>query len=91
MQKAATPTYIATAETVNLINRDPNILAKASEELNKRYNQVGYQEIRSNYLNKAVEAAGDEGEANVRSKIQESITTTQDTRRKYLDSLGGTN
>ena len=37
MQKAATPTYIATAETVNLIIRDPNILTKAAEELNKRY------------------------------------------------------
>lgn len=89
MQKAATPTYIATAETVNLINRDPNILAKASEELNKRYNQVGYQEIRSNYLNKAVEESGDEGNTNVKSKMEESITNTQDTRRKYLDSLSG--
>ena len=92
MQKAATPTYIATAETINLMAKDPNILARASEELNKRYNQLGgYDNIRGKYLNKAVEAAGDEGEANVRSKIQESITTTQDTRRKYLDSLGGAN
>ena len=89
MQKASTPTYVATAETVNLINRDPNILAKASEELNKRYNQVGYQEIRSNYLNRAVENAGEEGEGNVKTKMEESITTTQDTRRKYLESMGG--
>ena len=47
MQKAATPTYIATAETINLMAKDPNILARASEELNKRYNQLGgYDNIR---------------------------------------------
>jgi len=90
MQKAATPTYIATSETRELINKDPNILTKAAEELKKRYNQIGY-DIRTNYINRAVEAAGDEGEANVKTKIQESITTTVDTRRKYLESVGGAN
>ena len=87
MQKAATPTYIATAETINLINKDPNILAKASSELNKRYNDIGYQDIRNNYLNRAAESAGEEGENNLKSQMEESIQNTQDTRKKYLDSL----
>ncbi len=91
IQKAATPTYVVSHDTLELIKKDPNILARASDELNKRYNQVGYKEIRENYLNRAVEAAGDEGEANVKTKIQESITTTQDTRKKYLESVGGAN
>ena len=89
MQKAATPTYVATSETINLIAKDPNILSKASDELNKRYNQIGNREIRENYINRAVEASGEEGESNVKTKMEESITTTQDSRRKYLESLGG--
>ena len=90
MQKAATPTYITTPETRELINNDPNILKKAKDELRNRYESVGYN-LRINYINRAVEASGDEGEANVKTKIQESITTTMDTRRKYLESVGGAN
>ena len=90
MQKAATPTYIASAETINLINKDPNILAKAAQELNKRYNDIGYQDVRNNYINKAIEASGEETGDNIKSKMDESITVTQDTRRKYLESLSGT-
>ena len=91
MQKAATPTYVVSSETLGLMQKDPNILARAAEELKNRYNQIGYDTIRNNYLNKAVNDAGDEGEANVKTKMQESITTTVDTRRKYLESVGGAN
>ena len=89
IQKAATPTYIASAETINLINKDPNILAKAANALKERYNNIGYQDIRNNYINRAIEASGEEGESNVKSKMDESISTTQDSRRNYLNSLSG--
>lgn len=86
MQQAATPTYVISQETAALMNRDPNILAKAKEELISRYNAIGSTEIRNNYINRAIENTNN-AEDNYKAKIQESLTKTQDSRRKYLDSL----
>ena len=81
------PTYVVTGETLDLIRKNPNILDKAKSELASRYNTLNYSEIRENYLNRAIQSSGEEGESNLKSKLEESITVTQDTRRKYLDSL----
>ena len=89
MQKASTPTYVVTGETLELIKRDPNILERAASELASRYNKMNYEDVRNNYLNRSVQNAGDEGETNLKTKMEESIVTTQDTRKKYLDSLSG--
>ena len=44
LQDAATPTYIPSNEVIGVINRDPNIIQKAKEELKKQ------QDERTRYL-----------------------------------------
>jgi hypothetical protein len=89
MQQAATTTYIANAETLELINKDPNIVEKARTELTNRYNKMDYRNIRNNYLNKEVEAAGEDAKANLETEMEESITNTKENRKKYLDAISG--
>ena len=89
MQKAATPTYVVSSETAALMNKDPNILDKAMKELKSRYENIGSTEIRNNYINRAIDNAGDEGETNLKTNMEESITKSQENRKKYLDSLSG--
>lgn len=89
MQQAATPTYVVTSETAALLNSDPNILEKAKTALIERYKNIGSSDIRNNYINSAVEAAGEEGETNLQTQMEESITNSQENRKKYLDSLSG--
>ena len=88
MQKAATPTYVVSSETAALMNKDPNILDKAMKELKSRYENIGSTEIRNNYINRAIDNAGEEGETNLKT-MEESITKSQENRKKYLDSLSG--
>ena len=89
MQKAATPTYVVSSETAALMNKDPNILDKAMKELKSRYENIGSTEIRNNYINRAIDNAGEEGETNLKTNMEESITKSQENRKKYLDSLSG--
>ena len=89
MQEAATPTYVASAETATLINRDPNIVERAKEALIERYRNVDSTDIRNNYLNKEVEKAGEDGDLRQQTQMQESIQNSQDARKEYLDSLSG--
>lgn len=88
MQKAATPTYVVNDDTKALINKDPNILAKASDALKERYRNINNEEVRGQ-INKTVNAV-DTPDENVQQGMQESIQKTQSTRQKYLDSLSGT-
>ena len=88
MQKAATPTYVVTAETAALMNSDPNILNKAKEALRERYRSIDGTSIRNQYINKAIDAV--EGhEEKLQEKMQTSIENSQSSRQKYLDSLSG--
>lgn len=89
MQKASTPTYVVTAETATLIDREPNILDKAKDALRARYRSIDSTNIRNEYINKAIESE-ETPEENLKQKMQESIESTQETRQKYLDSLSGT-
>lgn len=71
------------------MNKDPNILDKAMKELKSRYENIGSTEIRNNYINRAIDNAGEEGETNLKTNMEESITKSQENRKKYLDSLSG--
>ncbi len=88
LQEAATPTYVVSAETATLLNKDPNILAKAITALKNRYSSIGSTDIRKNNINKAIEDEETPNE-NLNKKMQESITNSQDSRKSYLDSLSG--
>ncbi|MBR3003323.1 MAG: hypothetical protein IKF38_07230 [Clostridia bacterium] len=90
MQKAATPTYVVTPETAALMNKDPNILEKAITGLKERYRNLDSSNIRSEYIQKAINEQEEETvKQNLESKMEESIEKTQETRQKYLDSLSG--
>ncbi|MBR0350877.1 MAG: hypothetical protein IJH76_03550 [Clostridia bacterium] len=87
MQQAATPTYVVSSETASLMNKDPNILKKAIDELINRYNSIGSTDIRNNYINRAVEASQNADEK-YKTNMEDSIKNTQNARKQYLNSLG---
>lgn len=87
IQDAATPTYVPTGEVMELINSDPNIIQKAKNELVQRYN-TNQNRIRGN-INSVISNSGEDGEENLKTKVEESVTNSKENRKKYLDSLGG--
>lgn len=88
IQSAAIPTYVPTGEVMQLINDDPNIIQKAKNALISRYN-VNQGTVRNNVINPSINSNGEEGEENLKSKVEESVTNTKESRLEYLDSLGG--
>ncbi len=87
MQDAATPTYVPTGEVMELINSDPNIVQKAKNELVQRY--MSSQDKVRGTINSTINSSGEEGQENLKTKIEESVTNSKDNRKKYLDSLSG--
>lgn len=83
MQEAAIPNYPANSEVMQEIKANPNIVSQAKEELVNRYNV----ELRNEYINSQVNAAGNEGKSNLQTKMDESATNSKSTRKEYLDSL----
>ena len=88
IQNAATPTYVPTGEVMQLINDDPNIVQKAKNELISRYNK-NQGTVRNNTINPLINSNGTDGEENMKTKVQESITNSKENRKSYLESLGG--
>lgn len=87
MQEAATPTYVPSGEVINAIRNNPNIIQTAKDALVSRYSQNA--SVRNDYINPAISTSGAEGEENVKTKVQESVTATKTERQEYLDSLSG--
>mgnify|MGYP001862737498 FL=1 len=88
MQEAATPTYPIKREVLQLVQGNPNIVEEAKNALYARYNDSQVTQ-RTDVINKELENAGEEGETNLQTKIEESITNSKTTRKQYLDSLAG--
>ena len=84
MQQAIIPTYPINAETIKLIEEDPNITELAKKGLGNRYSVT----LRNDYINEELRKP-ENTEANVTNKMNESITKTQEDRQKYLESLSG--
>mgnify|MGYP000637629427 CR=1 FL=1 len=87
VQDAATPTYVPTGDVMQLINSDPNIIQKAKNALVQRY--MANQESVRTPINSAINGSGEDGQENLKTKVEESITNSKENRTKYLDSLGG--
>lgn len=81
-QTAAIPNYTASQEVAKLLETDPNILSDAKTALKNRYSS--YSSFRSD-IDGSITNPGDS--TSVVSGIEESITSTQETRQQYLDSL----
>ncbi len=89
MQIAATPTYPANASTLELLQKDPNILEKAMNNLASRYDSTNGVNLRNNYINGVIESQTDQAQSNLETNMQESITNSKNSRKEYLDSLAG--
>ena len=89
MQEASEPTYVVSDEVAKLIEADPNIVTKAMAELSARYNanNGALKERRSQNINSALSNYGKD--ENLPEQMQESITSTKESRQQYLQSLGG--
>ena len=85
-QEAATPTYIASREVTSLMDADPNITEEAREGLRARYTN-NLQGVRNEHINNAINKYGSDD--NVPSGMEESITSTQESRQEYLQGLAG--
>lgn len=88
LQEASTPTYVVNDSVAKLMDTDPNIVEKAKAELINRYNNGSLKDLRNQYINNAVSNYGKD--ENVTTKMNESITSTQESRKQYLQSLTGT-
>ncbi|MBQ2938362.1 MAG: hypothetical protein IJE05_05775 [Clostridia bacterium] len=86
-QNAATPTYVPSREVALLIQSDPNIIETARNELIARYNNNA--STRNDVLNPSINSNGEDGDENLKTKVEESITDSKENRKEYLDSLGG--
>ena len=87
LQQASSPTYVVNNEVANLMDTDPNIVDKAKNALSARYNSNNLKSMREQFINSSLSQNGDnEG---YKTKMEESITSTQETRQKYLQSLTG--
>ncbi len=87
MQEAATPTYPASGETTALLQRDPNILEKAMNEIRNRYNNTNAADLRNNYINSLIDSQAEQGQSKIESNMSQSITNSKNSRKEYLDSL----
>ncbi len=88
MQNAAIPTYVPTREVMQLINDNPNMVERAKNDLIRRYNEHSAV-VRSEVINPIINNNGTEGEDNLKTKVDESSANSRDTRKEYLQSLGG--
>ena len=87
IQNAATPTYVPTGEVMQLIQSNPNIVETYKNALIQRYNE-NQSRVRTN-INSAISTSGEEGEDNLKTKVEDSITNSKENRKTYLESLGG--
>lgn len=87
MQKAATPTYPLNESTTKLLQSDPNVLAKAMNEIRTRYATTNGSSLRNDYINAVINSQGEQAQSNLETNMQESITNSKNARKQYLDSL----
>ena len=89
-QQASSPTYVVSDEVAKLIEADPNIVSTAMAALSARYNanNEALKKLRSQNINGALSNYGKD--ENVSQKMDESITSTKESRQQYLQSLSGT-
>lgn len=82
IQKAATPTYVISREVYQLIDSNPNIIDEAKSELYARYNDT-----QRNAINNQLQNNLENSDETLKTKVNESITKTQDERKQYLDAM----
>ena len=64
------------------------IVNEAKNALYTRYNDSQATQ-RTDIINRELENAGEQGQTNIQTKVEESITNSKSTRQQYLNSLAG--
>ncbi len=85
LQEAATTTYVPSAEVEALIRTDPNIVQEAKNALISLYDSN--RDLVRQGLDNAVN--NEDADDNVVEKTEEEITSLQQERELYIESLGG--
>ena len=85
IQEAATVTYVPNDETRALIERDPNIVEEAKNALLSVLN--ANSELVRTGINNAIN--NEDAADNVVEKTEDEITSLQEERELYIESLGG--
>ena len=88
MQKDAVPTYVASSDVLNLINRNPNIISKAREKYGENIN--GLSDFRALNIESSLEATRDQSESLVSSGNANEDQSIKAERQTYVDALEGT-
>ena len=86
-QEKATPTYIPSAEVVNLVTQNPNVVQEAKTAMYNRYQQ--FTSNRNNINSQLGAVDEDEAKSKVTTGTTTEVTTAQDQRKSYLDALAG--
>lgn len=88
MQQNATPTYVPSAEVLNLITQNPNIEQEAKQAIYSRYNGDAAG-IRNNINSELNSVDSDTRKSNTISGVSTETQTTKEQRQSYLDALAG--
>lgn len=87
MQDKSTPTYLPSADVIELISKDSNIVTEAANKLIERYNNNA-NTVRSKVIN-AINS-NEDAQDNLKESVQQEITKSKEERQSYLESLGAT-
>ena len=93
LQDAAVPTYVPSTTILGLIQRDPNCVQTAKQELFNRLYENGAMKNDATQQRQPINNAlngldPEEAQESIIDKVEEEITKTQEERQRYLESLG---
>ncbi len=89
-QTSAIPTYVPSANVINLMNANSNITQEAKQGLAERYTQE-LRLRREQDINAQVNAVRESAQTNLETSIQQEITKSKEARKQYLDELEALN
>lgn len=88
MQKKSIPTYVASSQVVNTINRNPNIIEEAKAEYGASINEL--HEFRSLDIETSIDPTRDQRQTLVETGNADEIQAIKAARQQFVDSLDGT-
>ena len=92
MQNSATLTYTPSQETLELLDKDPNILNVAKAELTKYYaanGGAGANYVRGKIVEEINKVNSETRTSNVESSVSSETSTQRVDRQQYLESVAG--
>lgn len=87
MQKEATPTYVASSDVMNLINRNPNIVEDIKNEYGR--NIEGFADYRTTTIQSLLDANSDNRDTLVSAGNANEQQKVQALRQEYVKALEG--